>query len=214
MSELVMFQNKVERDGSVSMSDLSNRFLSFSMDKHPKAGVTDYLDKRLGPGVEYMVYGRGSLATHSVYVESAKRDRAISLVIGVPMGVDATVQLFPKTFVTGSVSANFRSNLNGQLILQRQLIEGNPVGLSLGVMLIRNNVGYDYTIFGEDNYSINFTPSWYISTFSIGPRSVFLFKDARYNSAEPAFVYLNAAYLYDTTMKVWYPKIGFSLGFY
>jgi len=215
MSEMVMFQKKVERDESASMTGLNYRFLSVGMDKHPKAGVTRYLNKTRGYQDEYFVFGRGTLTAHSVSIQSKQRDRAVSFVFGVPMGVDGTAQILPKTFVTGSVSANFRSNVNGQLILQRQMIDGNLVRLTLGAMLIRNNVGYDIDPrFGEDDYSINFTPTKYISTFSIGPRSVFLFIDPRYNSAESVFIYLNAAYLYDTTMKLWYPKFGFSFGFY
>ncbi len=209
-----MFQKKVKSDGSVSISDLSNRILSFSMDKHPKAGVTRYLNKRSGFPDEHMVYGRGSLTTHSVSIQSKERDRAVSFVFGVPMGVDGTAQILPKTFVTGSVSTNFRLHANGQLILQRQLADGNPVGWSLGLMLIRNNVGYD-TEARDGDVCCTFGPTDHISTISLGPRTAFLINIAhRYKKPGHEFLYANAAYLYDTTLKVWYPKVGFSIGFY
>lgn len=96
--------------------------------------------------------------------------------------------------------------MGGGLILQRRLLDGNPVGLSLGVTYIRN-----YQRVGDLGFLSNYSEFY---TSSAGIRTVvFLSSRSVYGSSQ-LFLYGTGSINYDFNVKVIYPKVGVAMGFY
>lgn len=218
MSEMVMFQKKVESDGTVTYAGYGHAIAGFSFDNYPVSGVTDYLNQKNGTSGGYELFLPVSLTTNSILMIPSNPNYAFSLALGFPIGVDMTVKVSPSLFATGSVGWSEQQPLNWQLILQNRLLDGNPIGFSIGAMIVRHHVGYS----GVDSEPYEgacsvcgISPGNYIPSTAIGVRSVLILRHyPNYETTDRVFLYTNAAYMYDTTMKLWYPKVGFSLGFY
>lgn len=90
--------------------------------------------------------------------------------------------------------------------------------ISIGAILVLNHVGYRVHELDPGEGASGgggISPDNYIETTSVGVRGLLLHRDyPGYETKDRVFIYANAAYLYDLTMKLWYPKMGFSVGFY
>ncbi len=214
MSEMVMFQKKVERDGTVRYAGYGHAFVGTSIDKYPISGVTDYLNRKNGRTNEYEHMKVSSLTTHAMIMDRSNRNFALSIALGFPLGLDLTTKLTHSLYATGSVGLSWYKPFNWQFILQRRLLDGNPTGLSIGAMVVSNHFSYSAERLPDED-SCKYCKSPYISTTSVGVRGVLVMRmEPQYETTDRVFFYANAAYMYDTTMKLWYPKVGFSIGFY
>ncbi len=207
MSEMVMFKDK-KVDGKEYESRMGWGLGSMTVDL-----TTDKLDSELCEGQtgDCVSGDEPSLNTH-VLVLTEKLDRvALSVALGAPLGLDATVHVFEDYYMTGSV-ATISDEIQGQFIFQRRLLDGNPLGLSVGGHLSRLNwVAGAY----GDNCTIScWSEHRNLNTMVAGIRSVFtLTRISSYGSTRP-FLYLTGSYNYDFKVGMTYPKVGVAIGFY
>jgi hypothetical protein len=227
MSELVMFQKKTDEVDPVSYSRSGQiitaashtglTISAFSVDNLPLSGVTDYLNERSGSNNRYVVQKPISLTTNGVFMSPLYPDVAISIAIGFPIGLDLTAKVGNSLYATGSLGWSDQTPLNGQFILQKRLLDGDPAGLAIGAILVRNYVGYSVTESETSEYVcfLCVPPIETIATTSVGIRGLLVLNNTpMHPSRRRSYLYANAAFLYDMTMRLWYPKMGFSIGFY
>jgi len=218
MSEMVMFHKKVEKDGKVTHAGYSHAIASYSADNYPHQGVDSYIKQRTGSTNQFNVHKPTSITTNAIFMNPWTPNFALSVALGFPIGLDMTARLTKTLFATGSVGWSEYTPANAQFILQKRLLDGNPTGLSIGAILVLNHVGYrvNESEPGEGaSGGVGISPDNYIETTSVGVRGLLLLRDyPGYVTKDRVFIYANAAYLYDLSMKLWYPKVGFSIGFY
>jgi hypothetical protein len=218
MSEMVMFQKKVEDNGEVTYAGYGHAIAGYSADNYPQQGVNTYLKQRYESTNQFNVAKPASLTTNAIFMNPSYPNVALSVALGPSFGVDMTVKVTHSLFATGSIGWNDYAPANAQFILQKRLLDGNPTGISIGAILVRNHVGYR-VIEADPGEGASggggISPDNYIETTSVGVRGLLLLRHyPGYETKNRIFLYANAAYMYDTTMKLWYPKLGFSFGFY
>lgn len=97
-----------------------------------------YQQDPTGPGYSYDYEPAVSLSTNAIFMS----DKLDNIALGNNAGLDATVNVFGKTFLTGAI--NNLGKPQGMLILQQRILDENPVGFSIGAV-IRN-----YQVVGID----------------------------------------------------------------
>lgn len=210
-----MFQKKVDEMGTVGYASYGHALAGSSVDNYPISGFNDYFQKRNGTSDQYDVVKPTSLTTNAVFMNPAYPDLAFSIAIGFPIGFDLTAKVSNSLYATGSFGWTEFAPMNGQFILQRRLLDGNPTGLAIGVILVRTYVGYVVTGSDGEGCYLCITPNNYIGTTSVGIRAILTLKNTpQFYTRRRVFLYSNAAILYDMTMNLFYPKMGFSVGFY
>jgi len=221
MSEMVMFHDK----GGYS-ARYSHAIGSFTGEMYGADKINEYArsTKPLGKNSEYHKEKEAeiSFTTNAIFMFEDTDRFAFSLSLGMPPGADLTVKLPAKFYFTGTASygaslSNSESNLNQfQVILQRRLKEGNPLGMSLGINWNRQvvvapydveNEGYSTIYSGLDNYTS-------FKTNSLGIRGVMMASNTDDYGSASTFLYLTGSYNYNFAMDIFYPKIGVSVGVY
>lgn len=207
MSEMVMFKTKTDDfDGREYSAKYSHAFASYTADLYDPQVVVDYANSKSENDSYSYNYAR-SFATHAIFLSEKVDDFALSLAIGNTVGVDMTARLFGQTYLTGA--ANVFEGLQGKVILQQRIYDGNPVGLSFGATLSRN-----YQILQYDSGSMVFPGLTGYYTTSAGLRFVFMSGGLSFYRTSRSFFYVNGSMNYDFQMKHFYPRMGISFGLY
>lgn len=205
MSELLMFQHKKHAYGMVHEAGYSHAIGSAHVEPYPKSMIESAYGKD--------IKARNGLAaaTHAIFMSDRQNRVAVSLAIGSPFGLDATAALPWRLYATGSAGISVFGDLNGVFVLQRRVADGNPVGLSLGLLAKRT------TLWAVDRQDFAFHGRARRMDVlqSVGPRGVmFVGIKPDVPTTDRFFLYANGAYLFDLGLKAWYPSFGLSIGFY
>ena len=210
MSEMLMFQQKEDYDGKIYQSRYSHSILSLTINLYSPEAVNIYAEKRdpTGNDTQYDYRYATSLMTNAIFMSDQTKNFAVSLGFGNDIGIDATIKLFNKTYLSSAIDV--LNDQQGQIIIQRRILDGTPTGLSLGVTYQRN---YQYVAI--DGVSCGFCfPSEEFFTNSVGFRTVGIVAPPSRYGKSSFFLYVTGSVNYDLTIETVYPKIGFSLGFY
>ncbi len=210
MSEMVMFQQKKSLSDSTYFSKYSHAIASYTKDLTPKKAVLDRLGHYTEDDGEKHENGYMTpevATTHFIFLHEKHKELGVSIAISSVLfgsGADFTHNIFGHYYLTGAVG--FTPVPQTQLILQRRLLDGNPIGLSLGTVLSLNNryvSTYNGSIIGGSEELI---------TSSLGIRAVLMAAERADYGAARFFLHSSFAYNYDFALKVFYPKIGVSFG--
>lgn len=210
MSEMIMFHEKEDRYGRKYDSRYSHSVASVTTNLYSSKVINEYAEVNYptGEDTQYDYASAATIMTSAIFMADGTNNFAVSLAIGNNFGLDATAKLFGRTYLTGALSIGPRSQ--GLIVLQQRLKDGNPFGLSLGLIYQRN---YQYVPI--DGVSCGFCfPSEEFYTNSIGIRSVGLMAPPQGYGDSKFFLYMTGSINYDITMETFYPKIGFALGLY
>lgn len=210
MSEMVMFQEKESSYDSTYFSKYSHSIGSFSSDHFLESAVLDHVGHNSQSGGEKHYGNPFSLTTNLIFLSEKHQKIGFSIAIGpliMGTGVDLTYNAFGKYYLTaaGGMGRDFR-NYQYQFIVQRRLLDGNPVGLSVGAVL-RNN----YRFVSIDAEHIDYQDFY---SNSLGIRSVFTFSPITNYGSSRLFLHGTGSFNYDIKLNAFYPKIGVSVGIY
>jgi hypothetical protein len=229
MSEMVMFHEKESPEGSYN-ARYSHALGSFTMHRYDPEAFETYVDNNLSAQGDTTLWPQSTefgITSNAIFMFEQTDRVAVSLLAGLPFGADATLKLPADIYLSG-VGAfdynNFLNNLRGfqsQLILQRRLLDGNPVGASLGISWKNANliVPYDAELESVSrgciacgirvlgHYKV-------LQSQSLGIRGVFMISKPTGHGQSRPFLYLTGSYNYDFALDMTYPKIGVSFGFY
>lgn len=211
MSEMVMFQEKRTNDSSY-YSTYSHAVGSYQVDLHPSGRTADYANKP-----EYDFIRDRALTTNLIFMTEGKNNFAWSLALPYPLGIDGTWLLTDKWYLTNAISfsnggdRDRRYLLEGNVILQRRIFDGHPLGFSVGTKLGYNRFSIDVTERGSVTRSTIAIP-----TKVVGFRSLLLLTPKPQPPAGYArpFVYATGSINYDIDVNVLYPVVGIAFGFY
>lgn len=205
-----MFQEKETLDGKPYKAKYSHAIASITTNVYPKNEIEDYAYQKRTLSEEYTYdYNPArTVATHAIFMTDDTDNFGLSVAIGNAFGMDATINLIGNLYVTGAIT-NFE-NPQGQIIVQQRLLDGNPVGLSLGATFLKN---YHYVDIDGVDCSFCFSSEEFY-TASAGIRAVLsLSAPSSYETSRP-FLYATGSFNYDFNMDIYYPKIGIALGIY
>lgn len=141
MSELKMYQEKRYSDGETQKTGYAHAIVGASASY---AALPDPLVTRRGK-VLYNPEPAGFVGMSSIFMRPLDSNFATSISYGFFLiGFDMTYHLFPESEENLYLTVGF-TNLptNYQVILQRRLLDGNPLGLSLGVQVKQLQLFYD-----------------------------------------------------------------------
>lgn len=212
MSEMVMFQEKRAHSDSTYFSKYSHSIASASTDHFLESEIVKYARENYSEDRELGYDNPSSLTTNLIFLNQNHQRFGLSIALGplvMGTGIDATYNIFEKYYLTaaGGMGRDFR-DYQYQFILQRKLLDGNPLGLSIGTVF-RNRyryVGIPVNYLGADN--IDFY------TTSFGLRSVFTYSPITEYGSSRLFIHGTGSFNYDVTLNTFYPKIGISIGIY
>jgi hypothetical protein len=208
MSEMYMFKEKAVKDTTYH-STYGHAVGSFTYSRYDAEAVTKYASEHDPIKNQYEDYERTydrSLATNAVYMFD---DFSVSAALGFPPGIDATAGLGSGMFVTASTGITNESNLQGQVILQKKILGGNPFGLSVGGVLRRSVINVSKS--GQMDFPESET---YYMTNEVGIRSMFMLAQISGYDRARLFLYGTGSYNYNIDMGMTYPKVGIALGLY
>ncbi|MCH8566818.1 MAG: hypothetical protein LAT67_01085 [Balneolales bacterium] len=124
MSEIKMFHEKRGSDGTTSHNIYAHGIASLS------GALTSEFSHN-----EENIFKANQLQTHFIYMGTPESHTAYSIAIGSGFGVDMTTQMFPRYsdnyYLTASLSG--LRNASFQIIPQRRILDGNPIGLAIGM---------------------------------------------------------------------------------
>lgn len=211
MSEMLMFHEKATMDGETYQARYSHTLLSVTTNIYAEREFLQYANRYypLNSDESYDYQPPQSVVTHAIFMSDKTDKVVLSLVFGNALGADATAKIAGNSYLTGAV--NYTGEPQGLLIVQQRLLDGNPVGLSLGVSVVRN-----YQIIGVDgNWHCVFCfPSKEFYTTSAGIRTVLTLTHPSPAKTARMFLYATGSMNYDFTMKFFYPRVGIALGWH
>lgn len=210
MSEMLMFQKKKGFDGRYYRARYSQTLISSTTNLYPKRPIEQYA-RKLHPestGESYDYSPAQTFTTNAILLSDKTDKFAVSLAMGNVLGIDATARIWGNLYFTGTISGYEKAQ--GQLIVQERILDGNPVGLSVGATYLRN---YNMVYTGGSGCTFCY-PSTDFYTHSIGIRSLIMLTPASPYGLGRPFLYATGSYNYDITMDLFYPRIGIALGFY
>ncbi len=222
MSEMIMFNKKTVGDTTFTADQLYG-VGSFTLEMYDKTKMKKYAQdvKPLGEDARYE-NGRWEwmVNTNPVYMVEAIERLHIGAVFGIPTGIDVTYQLPFHFYATGLMDLEPSLNVQGQFILQKRILNSDPLGLSLGMVVNRNNFGVNYEEICTEQFAGELICLFedpnrkYLQTTSLGIRSVITLIDSKELKRSGAYLYMFGSYNYDLDMEFTYPKIGVSIGLY
>ncbi len=218
MSEMYMFKDKKVND-STYQAQYSHAVGNITIEGYDEGQLNKYARTKDPPDENDKYQGGGGIAlgTNPIFMFE---EFSISTSVGLPPGVDVTTGMGKNFYVTGNAGLSFNRKLQAQLILQKRLLDGNPVGFSIGGIFRKAEVAVDKT-FGRDEGS-EYPPSMFhgmgpeefYSSYVTGVRGLLMLSlPTNYGSSRP-FLYLTGSYNYDLKIDMWYPKVGVAFGFY
>ena len=95
-----------------------------------------------------------------------------------------------------------------QFIFQYRVLNGNPIGLSIGGVFRKNYRFVSITTESVGGDHIDYY------TNSFGLRSVFTCSPISEYGSSRLFIHGTGSFNYDVTLKTFYPKLGISIGGY
>jgi len=203
-SEIAMFQNKKLVDGSSVKTNYAHVYASGLLDFSDKSEILEkYPDwKKVGIGP--------TVGTHSIFMIGNKS--AVSVFIGNNLGVDFTLGLPKQIYFTQSF--NFMTK---QSILQRRILDGNPIGLSVGINY-QNSI---LPVYDQVDRTADCSRNRYLycGTYhrrnTLGLRSVFTHSiQPRPQYKNKQMLYLSLNYSYDFSMRTFFPALSLSVATY
>ncbi len=210
MSEIVMFQQKRSHSDSTYFAKYSHSLASFNGDYLSESAVLDYIGSNYEDEDDLEYERSGSITTNFIFLSEEYQEFGLSIALAPLLygsGLDLTFNVFEKFYMTAAGGMGYQEP-QFQFIFQRRLLDGNPIGLSVGAVWRKNSrtIGYNNGswIGGYSNF--------YTSSF--GVRSVITLSPIRGYGEPRVFFYGTGSYNYDITLKAFYPKIGFSVGIY
>lgn len=207
-----MFQKKETTDGSLYSARYSHALASLTTDFYPSNKIENKASQR-NQGANHAYRPAQTLVTQAIFLSDRTNNFALSLALGNVIGFDATFRVADKTYLTGVVTN--LENPQGQLILQQRLLDGNPVGLSIGATVLRNF--QIVAIEGVSHCIICYPPTRFYTTFyttAAGIRTVLTLSPQPPEKVGKPFLYLTGNLNYDFTIETFYPKLGIAIGFY
>jgi len=210
MSEMLMFQKKKSLDGRYYRARYSQTLISSTSNLYPKKPIENYA-RRLSPetpGESYDYSTPQTFTTNAILISDKTDKFATSLAVGNVLGIDATARILGDLYITGTISGYEKAQ--GQLIVQERILDGNPVGFSVGATYLRN---YNMVYAGGSDCVLCY-PSTDFYSHSIGIRTLVMLTPASPYGIGRPFLYATGSYNYDITMDLFYPRIGLALGFY
>lgn len=210
MSEMVMFQQKKSLSDSTYYSKYSHALASYAKDLTPEKAVLDRLGHYTeSDGTKHKNdYMTPEVATTSfIFLHEKHKELGVSISISSVLfgsGADFTHNIFEQYYLTGAIGLSPVPQT--QIILQRRILDGNPIGLSLGPVLNLSN-----------RYISTYNGSWIggskeLYTASLGLRSVLMVAQMADYGEPRLFLHSSFSYNYDLALKVFYPKVGVSIG--
>lgn len=204
---MVMFKEKIDSlDGKTYSAKYSHAFISYTTDVYDPKVVVDYAATK-NDSKNYYYDRATAVTTHAIFLSDKVDDIALSLALGNTIGIDFTSRLFGQTYLTGATS--FYPGLQGEIIVQQRIYDGNPAGLSLGVTLNRN---YQIVMFDSGSMVFPGIDGYY--TTSAGVRLMSIIGGISSYGDARQFLYFTGSVNYDFQMKHIYPRLGISFGLY
>lgn len=206
MSELKMYQEKRYSDGETQKTGYAHVIAGASASY---AALPDPLVTRRGK-VLYNPQPAGFVGMSSVFMRPLDSNFATSISYGLfTIGFDTTFELYPSKYDNLYFTAGFSGlPINYQVILQRRFLDGNPIGLSLGVQVKQLQLFYDpverCSGFSCNGYSDNFV--------AFGPRATFVLSGNPNPAArQRAMIYTNISANYAPHAKLYYLNFGMAM---
>lgn len=205
-----MFQKKKDLSDSSYFSKYSHSIGSFSTDQFLESAVLDYVGHNSQSGGEKHYGNPISLTTNLIFLSEKHQEVGFSIALGpllLGTGADMTLNPFGKYYMTiaGGMGRDFRK-YQSQVIVQRRLLDGNPLGLSVGGVWRKS---YRFVSIEADHIDYQ----EFYST-SVGIRSVFTYSPISNYGSPRLFLHGTGSFNYDITLEAFYPKIGVSIGVY
>jgi hypothetical protein len=219
MSEMYMFKEKVVND-STYQAKFSQAIGHVSIEDYDDKKLNKYARSEDPPdkGNSYQGGSGGAIGTSPILMFDKF---SVSGSFGLPPGVDATTEIGNDYYVTGNAGISYNQRFQGQVILQKRILDGNPIGLSLGGVFKKEEISVEKNI-GRQNWDDGYPPSMFqgtgpeeiYSSYMIGIRGLTMLSlPTSYGTSRP-FLYITGSYNYDLKIDMWYPKVGFAIGFY
>lgn len=205
MSELKMYQEKRYEDGETAKTRYAHAIVGASLSYfEPVSQLETNSGKILNEPS-----GAGWVGMSSIFMRPEDSNFATSISYGFGLiGFDMTFRLFPSLEDHLYLTVGF-TNLptNYQLILQRRLMDGNQIGLSLGVHVKQLQIWYSQ--YGPCyGFSCGFNYDRFIA---FGPRATFILSGHPNPAArQRTMLYSNLSVNYAPELQLFYLNVGLS----
>ena len=210
MSEMLMFQQKEGYNGKTYKSRYSHSIVSVTSNLHSPARINKYAEQQEPTRSDrrYNYNTAPTILTNLIFMSEHSDRFAFSVGVGNNIGIDATAKVYEDLFLSGA--ASLASSPQGQIILQKRLLDGTPTGLSVGISYQRNSL---YVPIDGAGCGFCF-PSEDFGTNSVGIRTVGLLAPPSQYGKSAFFLHFTGSINYNMSIEMVYPKIGISLGIY